>query len=67
LGIRPVVVVLTQIQTRKVYNIKGTIQNKIHTVNKVHTVQIQTYDVIRGHVLVFVSLNSNKDTSHYSA
>jgi hypothetical protein len=28
-------------------------------------VQIQTYKVTQGHVLVFVSLHSNKDTSHY--
>jgi hypothetical protein len=58
-----VAVELTLIQTRKVYNIKGTIQNKVHTINKVHTVQIQTYKVIKGHVLVF-SLHSNKDISH---
>jgi hypothetical protein len=31
-------------------HIKGTIQNKIHTINKVHTVQIQTCKVTQGYV-----------------
>jgi hypothetical protein len=29
--------------------IKGIIQNKVHTINKVHAVQIQTYEVTQGH------------------
>jgi hypothetical protein len=65
LGINPVVVELTLIQTRKVYNIREQYKKKYNTENKVHTVQIQTYKVIKRQVLVFVSLHSNKDTSHY--
>jgi hypothetical protein len=59
-----VAVELTLIQTRKDYNIKGTIQNKTHTINKVHTVQIQTYKVIKGHVLVFVYLQKTIKTKN---
>jgi hypothetical protein len=57
-GVHPVAIELTLVQTRKVSKKKGTIQNKIHTINTVHTVQIQTYKVIKEHVLVFVLLHS---------
>jgi hypothetical protein len=50
---------------------KGTIQNKVHTVNRVHRMQIQTYTVTQGLVIhlssnsvLFASLHSNKVTSH---
>jgi hypothetical protein len=52
--------------------IRGTIQNKVHTINKVHTVQMQTYKVTQGRVIhlssnliLFASLHSDKVTSHY--
>jgi hypothetical protein len=45
--------------------VKGTVQNKLLTINKVHTVQMQTYKVTQVHVIVFASLHSNKDTVHY--
>jgi hypothetical protein len=41
LGIHPVAVELTQIQTRRVYNIREQYKTKYKTENKVHTVQIQ--------------------------
>jgi hypothetical protein len=47
LGVHPVAVDLTLILTRKVYNIREQCKTKyVHTINKVHTVQIQTYKVI---------------------
>jgi hypothetical protein len=36
--------------------IKITIQNKVHTINKVHTVHIQTNKVTQGYVIMFVRL-----------
>jgi hypothetical protein len=33
---------------------KGTIQNKVHTVNNVPRMQIQTYTVTQGHVIHYL-------------
>jgi hypothetical protein len=74
LGVHPVAVDLTLITDREIgLYTKGTIQNKVHTVNKVHRMQIQirVYTVVQGHVIhlssnliLFASLHSNKVTSH---
>jgi hypothetical protein len=59
LGVHPMAVELTLIQTRKVYNIREQYKTEYNTENKVHTAQIQTYRSLKEHVLVFVSLHSN--------
>jgi hypothetical protein len=39
--------------------IKVTIQKKVYTINNVHTVQIQTYKLTQGHVILFVGVIFN--------
>jgi hypothetical protein len=56
LGVHPV---YTGTDKESVY-IKGTIQNKVHTINKVHTVQVQTYKVTQGHRQNFSNMIMNQ-------
>jgi hypothetical protein len=73
LGVHPVAVDLTLITDKEiVLYTKGTIQKKVHTVNKVHRMQIEMYAVTQGHLthlssnlILFASLHSNKVTSYY--
>jgi hypothetical protein len=59
LGVHPVAVDLTLITDKEIgLYTKGTVQNKVHTVNKVPRMQIQTYTVTQGHMIHYPQTRS---------